>query len=364
MRRKVIIAILAAAMALCAVACGDGDADKADAGGSAGAGTTEASAATTDDGASGATTDDGASGGTDGTVTDGAETDAGGKPEGPPIDRDRMGNPIALPESIETVVAIGPAINVILSGLGMLDKVVAADTYSYGVEGLDPALAIFDMMALDGERLINMAPDVILTTGMTRIYGEDQITMVSDAGICVVYIPVSESLEGIMDDIRFLAAVMGEPDRGAALVAGMESDIEAVRAIGLTVTEPRKVYFEIGSPPYLYSFGGGVFLDEMIGLIGAVNVLAHIDGWVQISEEAVVDANPDVILTNVNYNYYPADAAAEVADIMARPGWDALTAVADGAVHYIDTDSSSQPTQNVAKALMEMARAIYPELYS
>ena len=281
----------------------------------------------------------------------------------PVIDKDREGNPITLPESINTVVSIGPSINEILIGLGLADKIIAADTYSYGVEGLDPALAIFDMMALDGERLINLEPDVILVTSMTKVEGVDFLKSVTDAGICVAYIPNSNSIESIMDDIRFIAAVMGVAEKGDEVIGGMEAEITAISAIGETIAEKKKVYFEIGSPPYLYSFGTGVFLNEMIELVGAENILADINSWVQISEEAVVDANPDVILTNVAYNYYPADPAAEVEDIKARPGWGALTAVQNNDVHYIDTDSSSQPTHKIIIALKEMAKAIYPDKY-
>ncbi|MCL2747537.1 MAG: ABC transporter substrate-binding protein [Oscillospiraceae bacterium] len=280
----------------------------------------------------------------------------------PAIDEDREGNPIALPGRIDTVVSIGPSINEILVGLGMAGKIVAADTFSAGVEGIDPALAVVDMMALDGEQLVNLAPDIILVTSMTKVYGEDYLKIVSDAGICVAYIPNSDSLGGIMDDIRFIAAVMGDATKGDAIAGGMETEINAIRAIGQAITEKKTVYFEIGSGP-LYSFGKGVFLNEMIELVGAVNVLAAMDSWVQVSEEAVVDANPDVILTNVNYNYFPADTAAEVEDIKARPGWDALVAVQNGDVYYIDTDASSQPTHNVIKALKEMAKAVYPDKY-
>ena len=53
-------------------------------------------------------------------------------------------------------------------------------------------------------------------------------------------------------------------------------------AIGAAVPEDERksVYFEISAAPYCYSFGEGVFLDEMLELIGADNVLAGQEGWV------------------------------------------------------------------------------------
>ena len=70
-----------------------------------------------------------------------------------------------------------------------------------------------------------------------------------------------------------------------------------------------------------------------------------------------MNADPDVILTNVNYIEDP------VGEILSRPGWEEVTAVRDGNVYYIDNMASSLPDHNVVKALAEMAAAVYPEYY-
>ncbi len=75
------------------------------------------------------------------------------------------------------------------------------------------------------------------------------------------------------------------------------------------------------------------------------------------SDEVVLAANPDVILTSTNYIDNPTD------DIKQRPGWESLTAVANDEVYVIDTNASNRPSQNVVKALKQMAQVIYPDLY-
>ena len=84
-------------------------------------------------------------------------------------------------------------------------------------------------------------------------------------------------------------------------------------------------------------------------------IYLHQDAWISPSEESVIDANPDVILTNVNYVENPTK------EIMSRGGWDNITAVKEKAVYSIDANSSSRPTQNIIKALKEMAKAVYPD---
>ena len=95
----------------------------------------------------------------------------------------------------------------------------------------------------------------------------------------------------------------------------------------------------------------------MIEIIGAKNIFENEEGWISPTAEAIIDANPDVILTNVNYVENPTE------EIMSRTGWENITAVKDKAVYSIDANSSSRPTQNIIKALKEMAKAVYPDEY-
>lgn len=138
----------------------------------------------------------------------------------------------------------------------------------------------------------------------------------------------------------------------------MQAELDRIGEIGKSITDKKKVYFEISAAPNLYSFGSGAFLNEMLELIGAENILAEEQGWLPVDSETVVAANPDVILTNVNYVEDP------VSEILGRSGWENITAVSTGQVYYIDNLASSLPNQNIVKALDQMAQAIYPEYYA
>ena len=276
----------------------------------------------------------------------------------PQIDKDREGNSITLPAKIEKVMAFGPSNSEILLALGEADKLIAVDTYATNIDGLPADLPQFDMMTPDAEKIVALAPNVIFITGMSKLMGEDDpYKSITDTGVCVIYIPSSGSIQGIKEDIRFIADVMGQSAKGDEIVSRMEKEIEDIKKIGDTITDKKKVYFEISAAPYMYSFGTDTFLNEMIELIGAENVLANQKSWISVSDEVVLSTNPDVILTSVNY----LDDA--VGEIMARAGWDAVTAVKDEAVYQISTDASNRPSQNITRALQEMAKAVYPDKY-
>lgn len=276
--------------------------------------------------------------------------------------QDRSGAPITLPETIDSIAVMAPSIAETVVDLGLGDKIVAIDTQTeaYALAGVPEGLPAFDMQAPDTEALAALEPDVVFVSGISIIEGENLFQPLVDMGVCIASIPTSNSIADIEADITFLAACLGCEEQGEAIVDEMQAEIDAVAAIGAAVPEDERksVYFEISAAPYCYSFGEGVFLDEMLELIGADNVLAGQEGWLSVDEEAVVAADPDVILTSVNYIDDP------VGEITARAGWEGVAAVQNGEVYAIDNKTSSLPNENVVQALREMAQAVYPDLYA
>lgn len=270
------------------------------------------------------------------------------------ITTDREGNAITLPDKIEKIMSFGASNTEILVALGVADKIIAIDTWSADVDGLKADIPQFDQSYPDGEQIIALEPDVIFVAGMVKSIGDDPYKPISDAGICVIYIPSSISIDAVKEDIRYMGNVMGVKSKGDTLISNMEKEIAEIKAIADTITEKKTVYFEVSQ---MYSLGSDTFINNMIELVGAKNIFAYQTGWILATDEAVLDADPEVILTATNYIDNPLD------EIKTRPGWDALTAVQNDAVYSIDTNSSNRPSHNMVKALRQIAEAVYPELY-
>ena len=270
---------------------------------------------------------------------------------------DPAGNEIVVPEKIDTIISMAPSITEVLVDLGYKDKIIAADTQSKILGILPEDLPYIDLMSPDMEQIIALNPDFIFATGMMMVEGNDPFKPVTDLKIPVAYIPSSESIDGIYSDIMFISKVVREEEKGQEIVDNMKEKIADIKAIGDTITDKKSVYFEIGAAPYMYSFGKGVFLDEMIELIGATNALGDQESWVSVSDEAVLAANPDVIITIVNYIEAPVD------EIKNRSGWESIKAIQNDEVYYVDNMKSSLPNHNIVIALEEMAKAVYPDKY-
>ena len=272
--------------------------------------------------------------------------------------KDREGNEVTMPNKIERIVSTAPANTEILVGLGLSDKLVGIDTYSSDVEGIKSDVEKIDFLNPDAETIIGLEPDLIIASGHNKSgASDDPFKLVKEAGISVVYIPSSESIQGIYDDINFIADITNTEEKGQEIVDTMKNQINEISAKAKDIKDKKKVYFEIGPAPNLYSFGNLTFLNEMIEIIGAENIFKDENGWTSPSAESIIDKNPDVILTNVNYIDNPVE------EIKSREGWQDITAIKDNQVYLIDKNSSSRPSQHIIKALNEMAKAIYPDVY-
>ena len=271
---------------------------------------------------------------------------------------DREGTEVNIPKKIEKIISTAPSNTEVLMALGLGDKLVAIDKYSTDIEGVNTELPQIDFSNPDAETIIGLEPDIVIASGHNKTGStEDPFKAISEAGIPVVYIPSSDSIDGIYKDIEFIAEVVNEKSKGKEIIDDMKAQVDEIKAIGDTIADKKSVYFEISPVPYLSSFGKSTFLNEMIEIIGAENIFANEDGWIAPTAESIIDANPDVIITNAEYMDNPTG------EIKSRNAWENINAIKNNEVYLVDKNASSRPSQNVVKALKQMAEAVYPEYY-
>lgn len=273
--------------------------------------------------------------------------------------KDREGKDIVLPNKIERIISTAPSNTEILVELGLGDKIVAIDTFSEGIKGIKSDIPKIDFTNPDNEKLISLKPDLIIASEINKTGSiGDPLSGIEESGVTTVYIPTSNSIEDIYKDIEFIASVTAKKEKGEEIVNRMKKDIDKIKNIAKGITNKKKVYFEIGSEPTLYSFGSETFLNEIIEVIGAENILKDQKSWVSPTDESIIKKNPDVILTNESYIENATDL------IKNRNGWENINAIKEKNVHLIDLNTSSRPSQNIIKALNEIAKAVYPEKYA
>ena len=255
-------------------------------------------------------------------------------------------------DNVDSIVSLAPAITEVLVEMGYGDKLVAADgPESQSRQGVPEDIVFMDMMAPDVEQLIALQPDIVFASEITIGGGEDPLKILEDEGISVHYIYSSNSIEEIYENILFIGQVLNDEESSEEIVEDMKSQIEDIQERNADA-KTKTAYFEIAAAPDMYSSGSGTFLNEMLEILGLENILADNESWMNVSEEIILDRNPDTIFTNVAY------IENSVEEILSRDGWESISAVSNEDVYYINNSHSSLPNHNIVKAILEMEEAV------
>jgi iron complex transport system substrate-binding protein len=270
---------------------------------------------------------------------------------------DMTGRTVTIDEPVTRIVALTPSDCEILYAIGAGDLIVGRGKYcDYPEEVLDiPAVA--SGADTNIEEIINLDPQVLIMSTMAQT--KEQIRMLEDAGIQVVETD-AQDIEGVYTAISLLGELTGRTDEAQALCGQMQakfaelSESAASKADGTVKT----VYFEVTPLEQgLYSAGKGTFMNEIAELLGLKNIFDDTDGWNKVSEEQVIDRDPDYIVTIGSMN--TATGQTPVEEILSRKAWQNITAVRNGAVLNVPNNEFSRP----APRLRDAAQALYDLVY-
>ena len=117
------------------------------------------------------------------------------------------------------------------------------------------------------------------------------------------------------------------------------------------------MYFEVSPLQYgLWTAGKGTFMDELATLCGLTNAFADVEGWSGISEEQVLERDPDYIVT---ITMYYGEGPTPVEEIASRAGWENLKAVQNGNIYNADSNAVSRPGPRLVDAAWELYDFVY-----
>jgi iron complex transport system substrate-binding protein len=260
-------------------------------------------------------------------------------------------------QKIERIITTAPSNTEIVVALGLGRKIIATDRYSSNIVGVNTNITLIDFFNPDVETVLSLEPDIIIANIINQQHsGSDSFKILEKLGIKIIFLPVSTSIESIINDVIFIADLLDADERGEEIAADMRREISFFRETSAMINDKYSVYFEIEPVPHAVSFGQDVFLDEMLTLIGAKNIFSDQTGFFVVNLEEVITRNPDVILTNVS-------EADSVAELSRRTGFTNINACKNKRIYFIDSNESARPSPNIIKALHKMAVSVYPEYY-
>ena len=264
---------------------------------------------------------------------------------------DTNGNDVTFEEAPASVVALSPSFVEIFCELDACDRLVAIDENSdYPPEVADiPKLSGFSPSV---EGIAESEPALVV---MSFDPGGLQEAL-EQLGITVLFLDAPPSVAGVYEQIEILGDVVGNPDGADELVASMESRVDAL-TVQLPEGEGPRVFHELDNT--FFTAGPGSFIADLYVILGAQNIAGEADSpFAQLSAEVIIEADPEVIIL--------ADEGLgeTVESVAARPGWDTISAVANGRIHGADPDLISRPGPRIVDALEQLAALLYPEVFA
>lgn len=249
---------------------------------------------------------------------------------------DMAGREIALDAPATKVVALTASDCEILAALGAKDTLVGRGEYCDYPESILEVPAVQSGADTNLEQIIALEPQVVIMAKMAQT--EEQVAALEEAGIRVV-VSDAQDIEGVYTAIRLIGALVGRNDEAEAMVADMQSAFADIAA--KSENTGKTVYFEVSPLQWgLWTAGKGTFMDELATLCGLTNAFADVEGWAEISEEQVLERDPDYIVT---ISMYYGEGPTPVEEIKSRAGWEGLKAVQNDAILNADSNEISRP---------------------
>ena len=266
---------------------------------------------------------------------------------------DMTGREITLDAPATRIVALTASDCEILYALGAGDTLVGRGEYCDYPEDVQDVPSVQSGYETNIEQIIALEPQVVLMATMAQT--TEQVEALEAAGVRVV-VSDAQDIAGVYTAIELIGAVTGKNEEAAALVAGMKDSFAAIAAEAKG-DGSKTVYFEVSPLEYgLWTAGKGTFMDELAQMVGLKNAFEDVEGWAAISEEQVLERNPDYIVT---ISMYYGEGPTPVEEIMGREGWQELKAVKNGAVFNADSNEISRP----GPRLVDAAQALYDFVY-
>ncbi|QHS60944.1 heme/hemin ABC transporter substrate-binding protein [Chitinophaga agri] len=191
----------------------------------------------------------------------------------------------------QRIVSLNGAVTEIVCALGFERSLVGVDVTSTYPAAMKEVTKVGHNRNISAEPVLALQPDLILATD--NFIQASVIDQFKAVGVKTVQMKQEFSVAGTKKLITDVAAALNVPEKGAALIRQLDKEQKTLHV----KAQPKKVLF-------IYARGAGTMmvagketpLDKIISLAGAQNAANGFNDFKPLTPEALVTANPDVIL--------------------------------------------------------------------
>lgn len=193
------------------------------------------------------------------------------------------------------IISIGSSITETIYRLGAEDHLVAVDESSVYPEQTSEMPKVSFTRNLSAEGILSFTPSLILASGVAG--PETAIRQIRSTGTPMLLLPAGETVDGALERIRQVGTVLEMEEKASAMISQIQADLDrAERLRNELQTNPKVLFIYARGPNNLTVAGSETSAETMIELAGGRNAFTSFTGYKPLTAEAVVEANPEVIL--------------------------------------------------------------------
>lgn len=198
------------------------------------------------------------------------------------------------------------------------------------------------------EALLALKPDLAILSSYNK---EELPAQLRAAGVKVVVQGNFRSVDDIEGNIRMIGNLIGAAPEAEHMIAGMEDKMKAaVQGHGKCIP----TLLQYSSNDVLP--GSDTIFNNAAQRAGFTNITAakNLKGWAQISQEVLVQMNPDFIVVS------KADAPDEKLfkkNMLSAPGWNKIKAVKEGRFIFVPDRLLYTVSYHIAELIEHLAKA-------
>ena len=267
---------------------------------------------------------------------------------------DDLGREVRFNYLPQKIVSLDPSITEILFALRLNNEVVGVTDYCDYPEQARSKSKVGGYIDPNVEAIALLEPDLVVTT--LKINTPRLIQQLEDFGI-KVFVLDPKKIEDIFKNISSLAKLTYREERAGELLGALNGRLHEVRKKVAGISRPG-VFLEMGKDP-LISVGPGSFAHDLIEIAGGRNVASQSSSrYRKYTLEEIILADPEVIII-----------CSMISDDLCLAQkkwwkkWTNMCAVRNGRIYVIEANLLTRPGPRMIDGLMELAKAIHPEIF-
>jgi len=278
---------------------------------------------------------------------------------------DDLGREILIEEPPNRIVSMAPSLTEILFALGVGDKIVGVtEACNYPpeaqeIEKIHEAFGDYNV-----EKIVELDPDLVVMDRFLDlgVSPGSWLSKLEEVGLVVVVV-YPKTFDDVFSNIELIGQATWAQENATNLVNTLELRVQAVMDKVENVSEDEKPrvfstnYYDGKDDPW--TSGYGTFADDVIRIAGGINVVGIKSGFFQMSLEALVWSDPEIIIVleddkylTYTYDYLTRDDRLQD-----------MTAMRNDAVYEIDASLLSRAGPRLVDGLEETAKILHPELF-